>query len=148
MNTAKISAPRPAAQKAGHKKEPPGQRRADTTKRCPLKGNFCAQLLQISQTAARGACGKFPCPVSKTAVFGVLRSFGPAVLDECIRRQKRQPKPGFLLQRAFGRAGQGACGRLPGGALCAMIDRQTRPLLRPRTARANARAAEGRVYLL
>jgi len=68
----------------------------------PLKGNFCAQLFQISQTAAKGACGKLPCSASKTAASGVPGSFGPAVLDGCIRQcQNRQPKLVFLYQRAF-----------------------------------------------
>ena len=40
-------------------------------------------------------------------------------------------KQGVKDPPGLGRAGAGrACGRLPGGALCAMIDRQTRPLLR------------------
>ena len=37
----------------------------------------------------KGACGKPFRPASKTAVPGVPCSFGPAVLDECIRRQSQ-----------------------------------------------------------
>ena len=37
----------------------------------------------------KGACGKPFRPASKTAVFEVPCSFGPAVLDECIRRQSQ-----------------------------------------------------------
>lgn len=55
----------------------------------------------------KGACGKPFRPASKTAVFEVPCSFGPAVLDECIRRQSQcflsstAKASAFFRQRAF-----------------------------------------------
>lgn len=81
-------------------------------KASPPGRQFCAQPPRLPSTAAEGASGKLPCPASKATVFGMLRSFGPAVLDErCVKKagnpsglpaffdyircQDCQPKPVF-----------------------------------------------------
>ena len=48
----------------------------------PPEGNFCAQPLHVSLTAAKGDCGRLACSAAKAAACGAVRSFGPAVLKE------------------------------------------------------------------